>query len=89
MASDVPGLVDESVVDPSTMTDRELLIRMDGKLSASIGVIVQGHSSLREEVADHEKRLRGVEKKLWYYSGAAVVIGVIAEQIAGPLLAHK
>lgn len=73
--SDTPIFADEPVVDPRTMTDRELLIRMDGRLGMAIATLSQSHSGIAATQSDHETRLRSLEKRMWILSGAAAFIG--------------
>lgn len=79
--TDVPTFIDEPVVDPNSMTDRELLIRMDGKITTGFTVLVQAQTNLVEQGRDHEARLRSLEKARWYMAGAAAVLGVIGSQV--------
>ena len=74
MSADSP-MFDEPVVDPRSMKDRELLIRMDGRLGTAIATLSQSNSGLVATQHDHETRLRSVEKKLWLLAGAAAVVG--------------
>jgi hypothetical protein len=70
-------LFDEPVVDPRSMTDRELLIRMDGRLGTAIATLTQSNSGVINTQADHEGRLRAIEKKLWLLAGGASVAGTL------------
>lgn len=78
----VPLFADEPVVDPSTMTDRELLIRMDGRLGTAIATLTQSNSGVRTTQADHEVRIRALEKKAWLLAGAAAVAGTIGGNVS-------
>jgi hypothetical protein len=71
------SFADDPVVDPRTMTDRELLIRMDGRLGTAIATLSQSNSGVVSTQLDHETRLRAVEKKLWLLAGAAAVVGSV------------
>lgn len=88
---DPPAFLDESVVDPNTMTDRELLIRMDGKLSTGFTSLFQANGSLVAQGQDHETRIRALEKARWVLVGVASVVGILGSRIAEaifPAAAH-
>lgn len=86
MSNDLPAFIDEPVVDPSNMTDRQLLIRMDGKLSTGFALLFQSHTIQVELGNDHEKRIRAVEKAVWYMAGIAAVLGVVGSQLLQTIL---
>jgi hypothetical protein len=69
----------EPVVDPRTMSARELLIRMDGRITT----MWQLNSGVMIKQGDQESRLRLVEKKVWLVFGAAPILGLVGSQIPG------
>lgn len=79
---ETPAFIDESVVDPNTMTDRELLIRMDGKISTGFSTLFQAHSGLVDQGRDHETRIRSLEKARWYLTGIGGVLGILGGRIS-------
>ncbi len=48
--------------------------------------IEEGIVALLARGTDHEKRLRAVEKKMWWQTGAAAVISAVAVKIGLPHL---
>lgn len=40
-------------------------------------------ADIRKELADHEVRMRGLEKKIWLFSGFASAISVLASKLLG------
>lgn len=55
--------LEEPVVNPRDMTVKELVIRLDGKVTAGLGVLTEGQSGLRADVTDHETRIRALEAR--------------------------
>lgn len=86
MSADTPLFPGESVMDSRSMTDRELLIRMDGRLGTAIATLSQSNSGLSAGQRDHETRIRGLEKKVWLVAGAAAVLGGLGGRLSDFLL---
>lgn len=40
-------------------------------------------ADIRKELADHEVRMRGLEKKIWLFSGFAAAISTLASKYLG------
>lgn len=79
---DTPAFIDASVVDPNSMSDRELLIRMDGKISTGFNTLFQAHSGLVDQGRDHETRIRSLEKARWYLTGIGAVLGILGGRLS-------
>jgi hypothetical protein len=54
---------EEPLIDPRSLSIKELVIRLDGKMTSAVGVLTAGQLDLRESHADHETRIRVVEAK--------------------------
>lgn len=55
--------LEEPIVDPRSMSVKELVIRLDGKVSSAVSTLSAGQTSLRSDVDDHESRLRVLEAR--------------------------
>lgn len=53
---------------------RDMLLRIDGKLD----LVTVGVNSATSTIADHEERIRQMEKTIWRTAGAAAFIGAAA-----------
>lgn len=84
--SGVPAFVDEPVVDPKNLTEKELLIRLDGKLTAGLNLLFSGQSGHDQKLVDHEARIRALERARWVLVGIASVISIVASSIIQSIL---
>ncbi|QOI66934.1 hypothetical protein SEA_GARDENSTATE_22 [Microbacterium phage GardenState] len=62
------------------------IARLEGKVDATLAVHGADLSRLRDADADHEARIRSLERKLWIAAGGAAVLGGVLGNIA-PFLA--
>lgn len=68
---------DEPLFDPRALTVKELVIRLDGKLTSGLSILTEGHATLSAGHTDHETRIRALEARS-YISPKGLFTGAIS-----------
>lgn len=64
-------------MERSSTKDHDVLIRLDQKVSDLILKVSKLTDDITQQLADHETRLRALEKVRWLVAGGAGILGAI------------